>query len=80
MGFADQIVVLDSGSTDGTADLAKAMGAELIQSPDWPGFGIQKNRALALARSDWVLSSEADERLSCQIAITNDLTVTAKYW
>jgi glycosyltransferase involved in cell wall biosynthesis len=62
--FADQIVVLDSGSTDGTADLVKSMGAELVQSPNWPGFGAQKNRALSLARCDWVLSIDADERLT----------------
>ena len=65
--FADQIVVLDSGSTDGTADLAKNMGAELGQSADWPGFGIQKNRALALARNDWVLSIDADERITPEL-------------
>ena len=62
--FADQIVVLDSESTDGTAELAKSMGAELSQSADWPGFGIQKNRALALANCDWVLSIDADERIT----------------
>ena len=67
VGFADQIVVLDSGSTDGTADLAKGMGAELNQSPDWPGFGIQKNRALAFVRCDWVLSIDADERITPEL-------------
>lgn len=65
--FADQIVVLDSESTDGTAELAKSMGAELSQSADWPGFGIQKNRALALANCDWVLSIDADERITPEL-------------
>ena len=65
--FADQIVVLDSESTDGTADLAKSMGAELSQSPDWPGFGIQKNRALAFANCEWVLSIDADERITPEL-------------
>ena len=65
--FADQIVVLDSESTDGTAELAKSMGAELSQSGDWPGFGIQKNRALALANCDWVLSIDADERITPEL-------------
>ena len=65
--FADQIVVFDSGSTDGTADVAKNMGAELGQSMDWLGFGIQKNRALALARNDWVLSIDADERITPEL-------------
>ena len=65
--FADQMLVLDSGSTDGTVERAKNMGAEVSISSDWPGFGIQKNRALAHARCDWVLSIDADERLSAEL-------------
>ena len=65
--FADQIVVMDSGSTDSTVERAKNMGAEVNTSFDWPGFGLQKNRALALARCDWVLSIDADERLSVEL-------------
>ena len=65
--FADQIVVFDSGSTDGTADVAKNMGAELGHGTNWLGFGIQKNRALALARNDWVLSIDADERITPEL-------------
>ena len=65
--FADQLLVLDSGSTDDTVERARILGAEVSQSPDWPGFGIQKNRILALARSDWVLSIDADERLSPEL-------------
>ena len=65
--FANQIVVLDSGSTDSTVSIAKTLGAEVSLSPDWPGFGKQKNRALALARCDWVLSIDADERLSPEL-------------
>ena len=64
VAFANQIVVLDSGSTDGTVDIAKALGAEVIVNAHWQGFGVQKNRALALARCDWVLSIDADEQLS----------------
>ena len=62
--FADQIVVLDSGSTDATAEISSALGAEVSFNRDWQGFGIQKNRALLLARCDWVLSLDADERVS----------------
>ncbi len=62
--FADQIVVLDSGSTDGTLEMAQKIGAQVSQNPDWQGFGVQKNRALALARSDWVLSIDADEQVT----------------
>lgn len=66
--FADEIVVLDSGSTDDTMAIARECGARVSQSADWPGFGPQKNRALALAGSDWVLSLDADERVTPQLA------------
>jgi len=59
--WADEIVVLDSGSTDRTVEVARERGARVEVSADWPGFGPQKNRALALARCDWVLSLDADE-------------------
>lgn len=62
--FADEIVVLDSGSTDGTPELARAEGAKVSTSSDWPGFGPQKNRALALATGDWVFSLDADETIT----------------
>ena len=65
--FADQIVVLDSGSTDDTVKIAEKMGALISQTADWSGFGVQKNRALALASCDWVLSIDADERLSPEL-------------
>ena len=69
VSFADQIVVLDSGSTDGTADIALALGAEVVVNADWQGFGVQKNRALALARCDWVLSLDADEQVSYELQL-----------
>lgn len=65
--FADEIVVLDSGSTDGTPDLARAEGAKVSTSTDWPGFGPQKNRALALATGDWVFSLDADEVITAPL-------------
>lgn len=68
VGFADEIIVVDSGSTDATVALATAAGARVTVTPDWPGFGPQKNRALALARHDWVLSLDADERVSPALA------------
>ena len=67
VAFADEIVVLDSGSTDATVDIAKKMGARVSHSVDWPGFGPQKNRALALVNCDWVLSIDADERLTPEL-------------
>jgi len=68
LAFADEIVVLDSGSTDGTLDVARAAGARVEQTVDWPGFGRQKNRALELARGDWILSIDADELVTEALA------------
>ena len=66
-GLAAQIVVVDTQSTDHTLVIAQRYGA-LISSPsDWPGFGPQKNRALDLASEDWVLSLDADERLTPEL-------------
>lgn len=62
--FADEWIVVDSGSTDETVALARAAGAEVVERPDWQGFGVQKNRALELARGEWVLSLDADERVT----------------
>lgn len=65
--FADEIIVLDGCSTDATADIARAHGALVHQVADWPGFGSQKNRALALATKPWVLSIDADERVTPEL-------------
>lgn len=59
--FADEVVVVDSGSTDQTVAIARDAGARVTVHADWPGFGVQKNRALDLACGDWVLSIDADE-------------------
>jgi glycosyltransferase involved in cell wall biosynthesis len=64
VAFADEIVVVDSGSTDRTADIAREHGAKVTVTADWPGFGPQKNRALDLATGSWVLSLDADEWLT----------------
>jgi len=64
VSFADELVVVDSGSTDDTVAIAQAMGATVRTTSDWPGFGPQKNRALELARGQWVLSIDADERVT----------------
>lgn len=67
VAFADQVIVVDSGSTDSTVEIARALGAEVSINTDWQGFGVQKNRALALASSDWVLSIDADERVQPEL-------------
>lgn len=60
-GFVDEIVVVDHQSTDRTVAIARAMGAKVIETEKWDGFGTQKNRALAAATGDWILSLDADE-------------------
>jgi glycosyltransferase involved in cell wall biosynthesis len=61
--FCDEVLVLDSGSTDGTQDLARRAGARVVET-DWPGFVAQKSRAASMAAHDWILSLDADERLN----------------
>ncbi|MBA2648540.1 MAG: glycosyltransferase family 2 protein [Legionella sp.] len=58
--FADEIIVLDSGSIDNTMAIASEYTVN-VYSTDWPGYGIQKQRALDKVRNDWVLSIDADE-------------------
>jgi glycosyltransferase involved in cell wall biosynthesis len=60
--FCDEVVVLDSGSTDGTQDIVRRMGVRLVET-DWPGWIAQKNRAVDAAQHDWILSLDSDERL-----------------
>ncbi|MFZ0218979.1 MAG: glycosyltransferase family 2 protein [Candidatus Aquirickettsiella sp.] len=61
--WADEIIILDSGSQDNTLDICRQY-TQNIFSTDWPGFGMQKNRALDKAKARWVLSIDADEVLS----------------
>jgi glycosyltransferase involved in cell wall biosynthesis len=68
LAFADEIIVVDCASTDGTPDVARSLGAVVHVTTDWPGFGIQKNRALDLAQHPWVLSLDADERVPAELA------------
>ncbi|MDP2311207.1 MAG: glycosyltransferase family 2 protein [Pseudomonadota bacterium] len=63
VAFADECVVLDSGSVDDTVARARALGARVVET-DWPGHVAQKNRALAEARGDWILAIDADERVT----------------
>ncbi len=77
VAFADELIVVDSGSTDGTVELARALGARVEVTADWPGFGPQKNRALDLATGDWVLSIDADERVTPELAREIQATLAA---
>lgn len=59
----DEILVVDSGSTDRTLAIAQASGARILHH-DWPGYAAQKNYAASMARHDWILSIDADEAVS----------------
>ncbi len=65
--LAEEIVVLDDGSTDATVEIARAAGARVEHRP-FDDFGHQKQAALALATEDWVLSIDADERVTPELA------------
>ncbi len=66
VSFATDIVVVDSGSTDNTAAIAKSYGARIFQEV-WQGFGVQKQRAIDHCRNKWVLVLDADERVSPEL-------------
>ncbi|MBD3236796.1 MAG: glycosyltransferase [Candidatus Eisenbacteria bacterium] len=66
LAWAEQVVLVDSGSEDGTVERAREAGAEVHTHP-WRGYGAQKQIALARARHDWVLSVDADEVVSTQL-------------
>jgi glycosyltransferase involved in cell wall biosynthesis len=63
VSWADEILVVDSESTDATRDIAATSGARVIVNP-WPGFGAQKQFAVEQANNDWIFSLDADERVS----------------
>ena len=67
VSFANEIIIVDSESTDNTQEIARSFGAKLEITSDWPGFGPQKNRALNLATQEWVLSIDADERVTPEL-------------
>jgi glycosyltransferase involved in cell wall biosynthesis len=66
VSWADEIIVVDSGSTDDTVAICREFTPH-VHVHDWPGFGRQKNRALDYATKDWVLSLDADERVSPEL-------------
>ncbi|TWO70014.1 glycosyltransferase family 2 protein [Caenimonas sedimenti] len=85
LAFAGEVIVVDNASTDRTVEIARAAGAQVHHTPDWPGFGPQKNRALALATRPWVLSIDADERVTPTLrdeilAVVQARTTAADAW
>lgn len=65
-GLSDDIVVIDSGSTDGTQELAERLGARVIFNP-WPGYGLQKQFGEDQCRHDWMLNIDADEVVTAEL-------------
>ncbi len=65
--WADEIIVVDSGSQDDTLAICREYTDKIIVTDDWPGFGPQKQRALDQANGEWVLSIDADEEVSAEL-------------
>ena len=66
VAWADEVIVVDAGSSDATVEICQQLGAK-VHVHDWPGFGAQKNRALDYATNEWVLSIDADERVTPEL-------------
>jgi glycosyltransferase involved in cell wall biosynthesis len=64
--FADEVLVLDSGSTDNTCEIAKSLGAR-VEYQKWLGFGKQKQKAVDLAKNEWVFVLDSDERITKEL-------------
>ncbi|GAL24184.1 putative two-domain glycosyltransferase [Vibrio variabilis] len=63
VAWVDEIIIVDSGSTDGTQKIAEKYGAKFFVNSEWPGFGKQKQLAQSYTDCDWVLALDADERI-----------------
>lgn len=75
--WVDEIIIIDSASTDNTVEICREFTDQVFITHDWPGFGIQKNRALEKANGDWVLSIDADESLTDELKNEIQLTINS---
>jgi glycosyltransferase involved in cell wall biosynthesis len=78
VAWANEIIVVDSGSTDDTVAICQEFTPH-VYIHDWPGFGAQKNRALGYASKDWVLSLDADERVTPELSTEIQSTIRERY-
>jgi glycosyltransferase involved in cell wall biosynthesis len=76
VSFAQEVLVIDSGSADDTVAVAESLGARVLQM-DWPGHLAQKRRAMEAAAHDWILNIDADEALSPELAIAIQAALSA---
>ena len=77
LAWADEIVVVDSGSTDRTLEICRELGLRAHTTDDWPGHGPQKNRALDRATGEWVLSIDSDEWVTPELRAEIERTLAA---
>lgn len=70
LSFADEIVVLDGGSVDGTVEIAQRYTDKVIVNADWQGYGMQRQRAQNAASGDWVFMIDADERVTPELQVS----------
>jgi glycosyltransferase involved in cell wall biosynthesis len=67
LSFCDELLVVDSGSTDRTREIAATAGARVLVNVPWPGFAAQRNFGFDAARHDWILFADADERVTPEL-------------
>ncbi len=67
--WADEIVVLDTGSNDNTIDIAKNLGAKVFSINSWNGFGLAKQEAVSFAKNSWIFSIDADEEVTTDLKL-----------
>jgi glycosyltransferase involved in cell wall biosynthesis len=77
---ASEVIVVDSASSDRTVEIASALGAEIFRTQEWRGFGFQKNLALSKATQPWVLSLDADEWLTPELADELHRALSSNEW